>query len=78
MKFKNPSNGYLERIPRLAPLWVLLFGPFYFALKGVWNHAVFSLILAIVTFGLCWLAYPFFAKTILKNNYLRNGWILED
>jgi len=72
--YKNPSNGYEETITD-AGLLCLLFGPLYFAAKGVWTQAVVSLILAIVTFGLSWIVYPFLARGIVEKNYLRKGWV---
>jgi hypothetical protein len=75
LQFQNPENGYIEEISD-APLWVFLLGFFYFAVKGVWNHAVASLLAALCTFGLSWLVYPFFANQIMRTHYLRKGWIL--
>ena len=73
MKFQNPTNGFTETAG--APfLWCLLFGCFYFAFKGVWNHAVISFVVAILTVGLGWLIYPFFASGIVRSHYLRMGW----
>ena len=74
MYFQNPANGYIERV-NLPFLWTLLFGPIYFAVRGVWTHAVVSFFLAMLTAGLSWLVYPFFAKGILETNYLRKGWV---
>ena len=74
MTFANRSNGYNEVCS--APwLWTLLFGTIYFAVKGVWTHVVASLLLAIPTYGLSWLVYPFFANGIVRRHYLRKGWI---
>jgi len=73
--FKHPFNGYIETVPRLVWLWVLVFGFFYFAVKGVWTHAVAGLVLTFMTVGLSWLAYPFFARSIMRAHYLRRGWI---
>jgi hypothetical protein len=55
-------------------LWCLLFGPIYFAAKGVWLHAVIALLAALATMGLSWLIYPFFAKGIVYKAYARRGW----
>ncbi|WP_321403850.1 DUF2628 domain-containing protein [Maridesulfovibrio sp.] len=74
MKFKNPSNGYVEEVSDNVGWIVLLFGPFYFAVKGVWTHCAASLIIAFCTGGISWLIYPFFAKSIMENHYLKNGW----
>jgi hypothetical protein len=73
MKFENPQNGYTETVT-FAFLWCLLFGCFYFAIKGVWGHALIAFVLALITGGLSWLIYPFFAKGIVAKSYLRRGW----
>jgi hypothetical protein len=73
MRFRNPANGYEEEAS-LAWLWVLLFGAIYFAVKGVWTHAIVGILLAIPTYGLSWLIYPFFASEIMRRHYLRQGW----
>jgi len=75
MQFKNPSNGYVEEVSSVAWLWVLLFGTIYFAVKSVWNHAFLSFVLALFTFGISWLVYPFFATDILRKHYLKKGLI---
>jgi hypothetical protein len=63
--FRNPANDYEERVS--APwFWCLLFGCFYFAFKGAWAHAIFSVIFALCTGGLSWLIYPFFARSIVE------------
>jgi hypothetical protein len=72
-RFRNPANGYEVEVSN-AGLWCFLFGFFYFAVKGVWTHAVAALVLAIVTFGLSWFIYPLFAQQIVETNYLRKGW----
>jgi hypothetical protein len=73
IRFRNPANGYEEDVS-LAWLWCLLFGGFYFALKGAWAHALIGFVLALFTFGLSWLIYPFFARRIVEKHYLRMGW----
>ena len=59
MKFRNPSNGYTEKVSMFVWLWVLLFGGFYFIVKGVWTHAIAGFLLAFPTCGISWLIYPF-------------------
>lgn len=75
MYFQNPANGYIEQVSSPG-LWTLLFGPFYFASKGVWTHAAIAVIAVGATAGLSWLIYPFFAKRIVRTNFLRKGWRL--
>lgn len=74
-RFRNPANGYEEDL-KYAWLWCLLFGPFYFILKGSWAHALIFTVIAIATFLISWLIYPFFAEKIVKKIYLRRGWLL--
>jgi peptidoglycan biosynthesis protein MviN/MurJ (putative lipid II flippase) len=74
MYFQNRSNGYIEQVS-LPFLWTLLFGPLYFASRGVWTHAIVSFFLAFMTIGISWLFYPFFASQILETSYLRKGWV---
>ncbi len=74
MQFKNPNNGYVEEVSDIVWPWVLLFGCIYFAVRGVWTHAAAGLLLAILTGGISWLIYPFFAHSIMRRHYLRRGW----
>ena len=74
MKFKNPLNGYVEEVSSVW-LWVLLFGTIYFAVKGVWTHALVSFVFALLTAGISWLIYPFFASGIMRKYYLKKGWV---
>jgi uncharacterized protein (DUF58 family) len=76
-RFRNPHNGYTVRLGRPF-LWCLLFGAFYFAIRGIWPHALFSLILALMTGGISWLIYPFFARRIIRKHYLERGWAEYD
>ena len=75
--FKNPSNGYTEEIGGSTWFWCLLFGCFYFAYKGIWPHFIIGIALAVLTAGLSWLVYPFFAKGIVEKSYKQKGWVLN-
>ena len=70
--FKNPENGYMESIPALSGLWVLLFGPFFFAYKGVWTHAAIMLCLYLSFFpGVALLAFlPFLGFFVFIINFI--------
>jgi hypothetical protein len=75
-RFTNPSNSYTEEASGpFSWLWCLLFGFFYFAVKGNWKHAIISLLLAVVTGGISWLIYPFFVYGINRRFYQNRGWI---
>lgn len=71
--FQHPNTGQTADISS-AGVYTLLFGFFYFAVKGIWTHAVVGFILAILTGGITWLIYPFFSKKIVRNHLLANGW----
>ena len=74
LSFRNPTNGYTEKVG--TPwLWCLLFGCIYFAVKGIWTHAIAAFLLALLSGGLSWLVYPFFARGIVEKHYFRTGWI---
>ena len=74
MEFKNPNNDYIESAGgSVSWLWVLLFGPFYWAVKGVWRHFIIHLFLALVTFGVVHFIYPFFVYSILEKHYREWG-----
>jgi hypothetical protein len=75
LRFKNPANGYVESVEKDLWIYVLLFGCFYFAAKGVWTHAVAGALAAICTCCISWIIYPFFANDIMIKHYLRKGWI---
>ena len=75
MKFKNPQNNYIEKVSSpLSWLWVFLIGPIYWAVQGVWRHAIAHLALAIITMSIAHFIYPFFTYSILKKHYLKLGW----
>lgn len=73
----NPSNNH--RISTdLAFLWCILFGCFYLLYKGLWGHAILAFFLAGVTAGISWLIYPFLAKSLIINHYMKAGYQLEE
>ncbi len=79
MIYKHPTNDYREKIyGKWSWLWVFLFGPAYWAIKGVWTHCVAHFLLSIATFGVAHFIYPFFTYAILENHYEKNGWIRVD
>ena len=73
--FRNPINGYTEQSSSvLSWLWVLFFGPVYFAVRGNWRHFIAHILLAMLTLGLSWLVYPFFIYHINASHFRREGW----
>lgn len=84
MQFKNPQNDHVETVTTgLSWLWCFLWTPIYYAVKGIWTHAIASLVLAIVigsfTAGIgSWIVFIVYAvmnKGIVRAAYLRKGWI---
>jgi hypothetical protein len=67
-------------------LWAFLFGGLYFLVGGLWTHFVIWLLVAIGTTAvhpglgffavlLMALIYAPLAGTIVRNSYLRRGWV---
>jgi hypothetical protein len=74
LAFRNPANEYIEVVAPNVWLWALLGGDIYFAMRGVWTHAVAGLLLAPLTLGASWLVYSVFARRVFETHYLRQGW----
>jgi hypothetical protein len=83
MKFKHPANESEATIPATARLWALLFGPAYFAAKGLWVVAVVETVLCIATvtipqvLAFVWIAFALAVDTSLAKHYRRRGWVAE-
>ncbi len=84
MQFKNPQNDHQETVTSgLSWLWVLLWTPIYYAVKGIWTHAIVSLLLSIVAWSatmgigalIIGIVYALLNKSIVRSHYLRKGWI---
>jgi Protein of unknown function (DUF2628) len=70
--FMNPANGYVEKgATEFTGLWALLFGPFFFAIKGMWGHAI----LALVLWPISVIVYAFIARGLVEKRYRQLGWI---
>ncbi len=70
--------GTMEKDLKNCFWWSLLFGPFYFAYMGIWDTAVISFVLAVISGGLSVLVYPFFTEKIIIADYQKKGWKLKD
>jgi hypothetical protein len=82
-RYQNPANGYRESVTPLSMLGALLLGPIWFALQGLWAHALILLLLVMLFSGfflfwplllLVWLLYAVAAPWLLSRAYLRKGW----
>ena len=92
--FKNPQNGYVEKVT--TPFsWVgfLVLGPIYFAIKGLWGHAVVSFFVLgpVWTFsvgfageswwipvGIVYAIYSIGVYPAVDLKYKRMGWMKVD
>jgi hypothetical protein len=74
---RNPTTGATVTLKKWPTFWLtLFFGCFYLAYREVWLHAAIALALAVVTSGLSWLIYPFFAYRLIVDSYQRKGWVV--
>ncbi|MDH4656014.1 hypothetical protein [Pseudomonas sp. BN606] len=84
--FRNPANGHTEQFEDGAWFFIVLFGPFYLAYRGLWVHFFIWTILVggltgitggpglIIALPLATIVYGFTIGGILANSYLRRGW----
>lgn len=82
--FEHPQNGHREHVSRLGHLWALLFGLFYFVLKGAWTHVIVQALIiglaallgALGWFVMLfvWAGYAIAAPSIVAKTYRRRGW----
>jgi hypothetical protein len=70
-------DGQKEIVLDKVFLWTLLMGPFYFAYLNVWDSAIVSGILALISGGLSVFIYPFFAERIIIETYKKKGWTVK-
>ena len=74
-KFKNPQNNYVEEVTGYFTwLWAFLIPPLYFLIKGMWKHALLSLIFQLITLSLASFVYAFIVYGLVRKHYLRLGW----
>ena len=76
MNFRHSQTNFVVTC-NYPFLWTLIFGCFYFLEKGNYKHAIISLLAAGCTAGISWFIYPFFAKGIMTNYYLKKGYHVE-
>ncbi|WP_152603460.1 MULTISPECIES: hypothetical protein [Burkholderia] len=83
--FENPANGYRETInPTASGVAAIIFGPLYFAVKGIWGCALAEFLISCVLIAihpaLILVAFLIqatiggFASDMLAKRYLQRGW----
>jgi len=79
MKYRNPQGTLTEECMSwfaVLLLNILTFGLFmfvYLIYKKVWQHAIIYLVVAFLVIPA--IIYPFYIGSIVRKNYLTNGWI---
>jgi hypothetical protein len=85
MRFKNPTNGYVEE--KSVPwLWALIFGGLYFLVSGMWAPTVIWILLGVVFYAsmgppatvlmmVMGVVYAAIAPGLVRSAYLRKGWL---
>lgn len=75
MKFTNPSNGIERKVlGRAHRLWCFLFGPIYYASKGMYGWMFISLF----TLNGLYLGLPLFNRGIVQRWYEDHGWKVSE
>ncbi len=82
-RYRNPANGYRESVTPLSILGAFLLGPIWFAIQGLWAHALVLLLLVMLFSGffLFWpllllasVCYSNAENWLISRDYLRKGW----
>lgn len=74
----HPINGSTEIIWEGFSWPCLFFGCFWFLCKGMWGWAIISAFLAVPTYCISWLVFPFFANGLHAKALLKRGYLNED
>lgn len=69
-----------DRVPVYSGFsWPCLFaGCFWYGAKGLWGMGILAFLLALVTSGLSWLVFPFFANDQFRKSLLKDGYLPEE
>ena len=71
MEVEHPASGTVKDVlGSWHRLWCFLFGPFYYACKGMWGWALIS----FITFNGLWIIMPLWNRTIVRSHYENKGW----
>lgn len=71
----HPINGAAEDIWEGFSWPALFLGFIWFIYKGMWGWGVIAFILALSTFGISWLFFPFFANELYAKSLLGQGYL---
>lgn len=69
-----------DRIPVFRGFsWPCFFaGCFWYVAKGLWGMGIFVFLIAVVTSGLAWFVFPFFANDQYRKSLLKDGYLPEE
>lgn len=65
------TEHFVEPKPTLL---VAFIAPFYFAKHGAWGHALGSLAVGCMSWGIGWFIWGLYAERIIRSQYLGAGW----
>ena len=74
----HPTNGYAITIYKGFNWPVLFVGGIWYIAKGMYGWAIGSIILAVVTFGISWIVFPFVANYQYKDFLLQQGYLNDE
>lgn len=71
----HPKGHGCEQVVSAGFSWPCFFcGFLWFAVKGVWTWAFISFVLAVLTSGISWVVFPFFANDLHQRHLIRKGY----
>lgn len=74
---RHPINGAVEEVWEGFSWPCLFLGFIWYIYKGMWGWGIIALVLAILTWGISWLVFPFFANEQHAKSLLERGYLNE-
>lgn len=73
----DPKTGVKEQTWSGFSWPCLLFGVFWFLYKRLYGWAAITFLAAIITSGIAWFVFPFFANGVHRSSLQKSGWLQE-
>ena len=73
----DPKTGVKEQTWTGFSWPCLALGVFWFLYKRLYGWTAITFLAAIITSGIAWLVFPFFANGVHRSSLLKSGWLPE-
>lgn len=73
----DPKTGTKEQTWAGFSWPCLVFGVFWFLYKRMYGWSVITFLAAVLTSGIAWFVFPFFANGVHRSHLQKSGWLPE-